>query len=1012
MGIFNKIKHSYNSVKESITNYFSFMKDLKAFDKSIDRLTDYTNQLDKEIGDIPNDLKIFYEILCTKYSDKYKYEISSYEELLKKINKHDKDIKMINEAINDFSFESVISNPNSFMLNSFDKYENALSTINSYNNANEKYNNFYKEVNEIKDNLEYIKEQYRLKPIFENIMNFDIDHYLDNDYKQEMLIKIQPILDSISKAKKDYYSFSNINNIQKIIDDHNKKYIESHINEKIFNDINGHSLDKEQRISILNNEKSALIIAGAGSGKTLTICGKVKFLLEHENVKSNEILLLSYSKKSASDLNEKVSRINDNLTVATFHKLGLEILKEVNKKSLTVEEQFNAIIEQYFREEINNRPEISEKVLNFFALYLSSNTKVKRFNSEGELYEDLKQNDYRTLKSMLLELTTNDIDKKETIKKEIVKSFEEMAIANFYFINGIDYIYEAPYKIDLSTPDKRQYLPDFYLTQYNIYHEHYGIDKNGNAKQYDDKIEKQYIETMNWKRNVHLQNKTTCLETYSYEFENNTLFPKLESILKAKGVIFKKMTPDKIIKSLKSIYNGQNFKSFINLMRSFLSLYKAKYENAFEFDSLKNSKFKNRYEKERTILFLDIAKDVYLYYVSYLRNENKIDFDDMILQSTKALDNTNLYKYKYIIVDEFQDISYSRMKFLKKLISKGNSHLYAVGDDWQAIYRFSGCDLDIFLNFPKYFGYTSINYITTTYRNSQELQDIAGPFIKANPEQYNKELKSNKHLKSPIKISYYRVSKYGALLKIFEHINSINTKANILILGRNNHDINDYLNDLNFYINKNQTNSHYKKLVCSKYINFNISFSTVHASKGLEEDFVIIINADDSRLGFPNKVEDDKILNLVLSSASKYEYSEERRLWYVALTRSKSYTYIIANKDAPSMFLKEIANSCEIIRNSNNEITDINYCPYCKSGLLTLKVRKSDGHKFYGCSNHPYCKYTINDITAVSRGKRCPECGDFMIYKKGPYGPFYGCHNPRCSHVEKYAYNRQKTASK
>ncbi len=1011
MGIFDKIRQSYHRIVESITDYFSFMKDLKSFNKSINRLNNDTRYLDKKIGDIPDYVKSFYKMLCDNYSDKYTHEINSYKNLLKKISKYNKDIKAIDEIIDDFSFESVISNPESFTLSSFDKYSNAISIINSYNSANEKYSNFYKNVNEIKNNLEYIKEQHKLKPSYENIMNLDMDCYLDNDYKQSLSIKIKPMLDSINKAKKDYYSFDNINNIQEVINDHNSKYIESHINEKLFDDVNGRSLDYEQRVSILNNEKSALIIAGAGSGKTLTICGKVKYLLEHEKVKSNEILLLSYSKRSAADLSEKVSKINENLKVATFHKLGLDILKDVNKKSMTIEEQFNAIIEQYFREEINNRPEISEKVLKFFALYLSSNTKVKKFNNEGELYEDLRQNDYRTLKSILLELT-NDIDKKETIKKEIVKSFEEMAIANFYFINGIDYIYEAPYKVDLSTPEKRQYLPDFYLTQYNIYHEHYGIDKNGNAKQYEKEIAKEYIETMHWKRNVHIQNETTCLETYSYEFDDNTIFSKLEKSLKEKGVIFKKMTPDKIIESLKSIYNGQNFKSFINLIRTFLSLYKARYENVFEFDNLKNSNFKNQYEKERTILFLDIAKDVYMYYMTYLRNENKIDFDDMILQSTKSLDNTDLYRYKYIIVDEFQDISYSRMIFLKRLISKGNSHLYAVGDDWQAIYRFAGCDLDIFLNFQKYFGYTSINYITTTYRNSQELQDIAGPFIKANPEQYNKELKSNKHLKNPIKISYYRISKYGALLKTFEHINNINKKAKILILGRNNHDIDDYLTDSSFYIDKKQSSLHNKKLICCKYPDYEISFSTVHGSKGLEQDFVIIINADDSRLGFPNKVEDDSILDLVLSSASEYEYSEERRLWYVALTRSKSYTYIIANKDSPSIFVKEIIDSCEIIRDSNNEAADNNYCPYCKSGVLTLKIRKSDGHKFYGCSNHPYCKYTISDISAVNRGKRCPECGDFMIYKKGAYGPFYRCNNPRCRYMEKYTYNRQKIKNK
>lgn len=153
-----------------------------------------------------------------------------------------------------------------------------------------------------------------------------------------------------------------------------------------------------------------------------------------------------------------------------------------------------------------------------------------------------------------------------------------------------------------------------------------------------------------------------------------------------------------------------------------------------------------------------------------LRSNGKIDFDDMILQSSEALSLTDKFSYKYIIVDEFQDISHSRMLFLKKLIEKGKSRLFAVGDDWQAIYRFSGCDLNIFLKFSDYFVYSITNFITSTHRNSQELQDIAGPFIKTNPEQFNKRIRSTKHLQNPIKIMYYDSNKYVGLYGILKSI--------------------------------------------------------------------------------------------------------------------------------------------------------------------------------------------------------------------------------------------------
>jgi DNA helicase-4 len=390
--------------------------------------------------------------------------------------------------------------------------------------------------------------------------------------------------------------------------------------------------------------------------------------------------------------------------------------------------------------------------------------------------------------------------------------------------------------------------------------------------------------------------------------------------------------------------------------------------------------------------------------MSYLRNENKIDFDDMILQAIDELDKTNNFKYKYIIVDEFQDISFSRMKFLQKLIEHGNSKLFAVGDDWQAIYRFSGCDLNIFLRFSDYFGDCAITKITTTHRNSQELQDIAGPFIKANPEQFNKKINSSLHLEHPVQIMYYSKKKYYAFLDVLKEIAKLNKEAKVLVLGRNNKDFEDIALDSRIYIDFKKSSETKTVINVRDFPKMQISFSTVHASKGLEEDYVVIINADDSRLGFPNKMEDDELLDMVLSSKSKYQYAEERRLWYVALTRTRNYTYIIANNENPSVFVKEIEKQCLVL---NSDVEENNQgeilCPHCKTGRLILRTNESDQSKFYGCSNYPYCNYSISDFRAVKRNRRCPYCGDIMVFKKGPYGAFYGCHNyPRCKHKEEY----------
>ena len=166
----------------------------------------------------------------------------------------------------------------------------------------------------------------------------------------------------------------------------------------------------------------------------------------------------------------------------------------------------------------------------------------------------------------------------------------------------------------------------------------------------------------------------------------------------------------------------------------------------------------------------------------------------------------------------------------------------------------------------------------------------------------------------------------------------------------------------------------------------------------MEEDFVILINAEDSRLGFPNKIEDDPLLNLVLGCPNEMEFAEERRLWYVSLTRTKNYTFIIANYQRPSVFLNEIIAKCEIIKTdvstANSYLVN---CPYCKTGHL-IKRQGLNGRMFYGCSNFPYCRYSIDDFSAVTRNKRCPICGDFLVVRNGKYGPFISCHGyPRCN---------------
>jgi len=253
--------------------------------------------------------------------------------------------------------------------------------------------------------------------------------------------------------------------------------------------------------------------------------------------------------------------------------------------------------------------------------------------------------------------------------------------------------------------------------------------------------------------------------------------------------------------------------------------------------------------------------------------------------ATKYIKENGIKQYKYIIVDEYQDTSYIRYFLLKEIINKTDAKIICVGDDYQSIYRFNGCNLNMFLNFKKYFGYTKVLKINNTYRNSQELINVAGKFIMKNKRQLYKKLRSSKSIDKPIKIMYG-----DNLKKLLDKV--IEKHKKILILGRNNFDIDKY-----FRIDKDN-NIQYNKV--------NIKYLTIHASKGLEEECVVIINLKDDILGMPNKIKDDKILKYVNNNIDIYPYEEERRLFYVALTRTKSDVYLLVDKKNPSIFVKEL----------------------------------------------------------------------------------------------------------
>lgn len=378
--------------------------------------------------------------------------------------------------------------------------------------------------------------------------------------------------------------------------------------------------------------------------------------------------------------------------------------------------------------------------------------------------------------------------------------------------------------------------------------------------------------------------------------------------------------------------------------------------------------------------------------------------------------------YRYIIVDEYQDISRQRYNLIKELSQLCNAKIMAVGDDWQSIYAFSGSILPLFTRFCEAVGYGQELKITRTYRNAQEIIDIAGTFVQKNSAQIKKELVSPKRIINPVIIYPYvetfdkgkerpEGGKYHylgiAVNKAIEEILEYNTAerksriASILLIGRYGFDARNLCYSKQFNYDEKTG-----KVYSVKYGNkIKLQFLTAHSSKGLSADNVIIINAKDEIYGFPSKVDDDPVLHLVVSNDTSYNYAEERRLFYVALTRTKNRVFIVTPEKRPSEFIKELLSDPKSYPNvtlqgelkTDLSISNIvkDRCPIC-GYPMQLRWNKNYGLRLWICTNdQEICGFMTNDKRGGELSiQKCDWCKDgYLIVKGGRSGPILGCTN-------------------
>ena len=703
----------------------------------------------------------------------------------------------------------------------------------------------------------------------------------------------------------------------KIIKRHNIQYLNHKLKEyddyfnNMFKDI---KLDLDQKKAIICEEDNLLVIAGAGAGKTTTMAAKVKYLIDKCNYKQSDIAVISFTNKACDEIKERIHKYfgYTDVDVYTFHKLGMKILRSSTSEKLDIVSDAHKfqIFTNYIKKELFPNKEKFDKFYHAFQNRLGINNDYQNFKTFKEYHDYLYKRKYTTNNKDLTNYLKKTIQKRrnylKAIKGEYVISKEEVDIANFLYLNGINYEYEKIYDNKVNNHILK---PDFYIYENELFNyiENFGIDKNNNNTSFTEKELDNYLNTLKLKQDFHRKEKNKDLfiiTTSSMKYYVKMNYIKNELI--KRGYTLNRTSNNDIYNTLKNTSENSYFYDFIEkLLIPFISYFKS---SNYDKEYLLNIKeHQNELLKEQ----IEVVLDFYDYYQDYLKDNHLIDFDDMINLSYQVIDKVgekNLgVNYKYIIIDEYQDISIQRYNLTDKIAKLFNAKIFAVGDDYQSIFAFAGSRVDLFTNFKQYMQNAKKIPIENTYRNSQELLDIAKDFINKNKYQIEKTLKSNKHLAKPVEIYLYDDNDpFYANTHKAKTINYIMSKINpnekVLFLGRYNKDIDSLLLD-KYFTKKNK-----ERIIWNENTNIKIDFLTVHASKGLGYDEVVLINAIDDKYGFPSKIEDEPLIKLIKPSIDEnIMYPEERRLFYVALTRTKNKVYIVCPKSKVSSFVKEIS---------------------------------------------------------------------------------------------------------
>jgi DNA helicase-4 len=707
--------------------------------------------------------------------------------------------------------------------------------------------------------------------------------------------------------------------------------------QSFFDTIEKSPLTDEQARAVVCFDNRVQVLAAAGSGKTSVMVARAAYAVSRGFVAPDRILLLAFNKAAATELQERVTARfakagidSTGICASTFHSFGLSVIGRTTgaKPRLARWLDQGQDVDMVMRivDELRNAsPPFSYRWDLYRLLFANAPTDLDEKSPDG--YDRAKR-----------------VTGYQTFSGAVVKSHGERLIADFLYLNGVEFEYERTYDYSTADANHSEYRPDFYYPAIDVWHEHWALDRDGRPPSaFPD-----YDEGMRWKRRVHSEHGTRLVESKWADVLFGDGLANLEAELKGLGMTFD-WNPDRPIRD--QWVRPMKHEDLARLVRTFMAHVKSNSWTKEDFDRRLTSDMA-RLDGFRTHLFLDVYWQIHAEWEKRLAEDHSVDFEDMLVQAADHFEAGRAEcLYDLIMVDEFQDASQARARLVRGLVSKPGRFLLAVGDDWQSINRFAGADLSVMTRFEEWFGRGPQLALTTTFRCTQKICDVARAFVSKNPSQFNKPMRSVSE-DSAGSVTVVRANDDAVAVAAYLDRLSAGVSDGSVIAGPSGTVSVDVLGRYQFQRDVLPRNLPPK---------LNVTFRTMHGSKGLEADYVIIPGMTTGTYGFPSNVTDDPVLDLAMPVPESFEHAEERRLLYVALTRARREVVLIAPPDRMSPFVVELLKDLKVSF-TNDGSRPVEICPEC--GLGTMVVRNGPYRQRLGCSTFPSCEYTRKLVKA------------------------------------------------